>query len=100
MVLLTYILESRRNNFFVDLWTMIVASGRGHCRPIRSQLRMVILPLVGLPVPTPGDHPMITTPLEDSGKIPRWQYLPDPLIHFSLETLFPTACPGTWLVID
>jgi len=43
---------------------------------------------------------MVTTPLEDSEKIPRWQYLPDPLIHFSLETLFPAACPGTWLVID
>lgn len=42
---------------------------------------------------------MTTTPLQDPGKIPQ-NSLTGPLLHLSLEKLFPTVCDGKWLVID
>ncbi len=42
---------------------------------------------------------MTTTQMQDHGKIPQ-KHLSGPLIHLSLEKIFPTECSGKWLVID
>jgi hypothetical protein len=42
---------------------------------------------------------MTTIQMQDHGKIPQ-KHLTGSLIHLSLEKLFPTECPGKWLVID